>query len=92
MSVDINSTVYVGSLPPTLTEENLNDMFSQYGNVISVKVMMDDITKKNKGYGLVTFDSPESATKSLNLHNFSMGDRRITVQMLPKSTPSLSGI
>ena len=40
------------------------ELFSPYGNVISARVMTEPRTGKSKGFGFVSFDSPESAQKA----------------------------
>jgi RNA recognition motif-containing protein len=51
--------IYVGNLPYSLTDEELNETFSQYGQVESAKIIMDRFTGKSKGFGFV--EMPEQA-------------------------------
>ena len=45
--------IYVGNLPYDLTEEELKDMFNQFGDVESVKIITDKVTGVSKGFGFV---------------------------------------
>jgi polyadenylate-binding protein len=46
------------------TDEKLADMFKNYGNIVSSKVMIDDNTGKGRGFGFVSFESPDDAEKA----------------------------
>jgi len=54
-----NSTVYVGNLPPTVTESTLAATFQNYGSIEEVRV------QKNKGYGFVKFHSHDQAARAI---------------------------
>mmetsp|Transcript_1770 Transcript_1770/g.3824 ORF Transcript_1770/g.3824 Transcript_1770/m.3824 type:complete len:860 (+) Transcript_1770:108-2687(+) len=56
----VGDRLFVRNLPFTTTEEELMEMFSQVGPVSSIHIPVDD-TKKNKGYGFVTFQSKRDA-------------------------------
>jgi RNA recognition motif-containing protein len=45
--------IYVGSLPFDLDEEELKEIFEEYGEVNSAKVITDKFTGKSKGFGFV---------------------------------------
>jgi len=71
--------IHVSNLAWTIQEENLKDMFSEFGNVTVVKIPK---RKKggSKGFGFVTFDSEKAATKAVKeMNNVSVEDRRIGV-------------
>jgi len=55
------TNLYIRGLPPTTTDEDLVNMCSVYGVIISTKAILDKDTNKCKGYGFVDFDSPHSA-------------------------------
>ena len=52
------SRLYVGNLTYSVTEKQLEELFSQYGDVKSVKIIGD------KGFGFVEMGSPEEAEKA----------------------------
>ncbi len=45
--------IYVGNLPYDFTEEELKDMFNQFGDVANVKIILDKISGRSKGFGFV---------------------------------------
>ncbi|XP_048441676.1 serine/threonine-protein kinase fray2-like isoform X3 [Pyrus x bretschneideri] len=65
MTIDDESSVYVGGLPYDATEETVRRVFELYGNVIAVKII-NDATARGKCYGFVTFRNPRSAILAIN--------------------------
>lgn len=57
---------YVGNLSFKLTEEELSKHFSQFGNVISAKVVTDRETGRARGFGFVEMDDDNTAISSGN--------------------------
>mmetsp|Transcript_15144 Transcript_15144/g.59291 ORF Transcript_15144/g.59291 Transcript_15144/m.59291 type:complete len:474 (-) Transcript_15144:194-1615(-) len=57
--------VFVKFLPPSVTDTVLYEMFSDFGQIISAKVMVDHQTGNSLGYGFVRFYSDEDAAKSI---------------------------
>jgi len=73
MNQELNKKLYVGSLPFSTTEEELQDLFSAYGPIVSVRVVSDKFTGMSKGFGFVEMESEEDAqkaTEGLNGSNF----------------------
>jgi RNA recognition motif-containing protein len=60
--------VYVGNLPFQTTEDDLNNLFSQVGQVESVSIITDRDTGRSKGFGFVSMDA-ESADKAIAQFN-----------------------
>ncbi|MBN2363975.1 RNA-binding protein [candidate division WOR-3 bacterium] len=61
--------LYVGNLPYELNEDELRDMFSKFGEVASVNIITDRVTKRPKGFGFVEMpnnEEAENAMKDLN--------------------------
>ncbi|XP_044507957.1 small RNA-binding protein 11, chloroplastic-like [Mangifera indica] len=61
----IASKLFVGGLSFSTSDEGLSQTFSQYGQVIEAKVVMDRVSDRSKGFGFVTFASEEEAEKAL---------------------------
>ena len=49
--------IFVGNLSWDATEEALKQLFAQYGNVVSVRIVQDPYTGRSKGFGFVEYDS-----------------------------------
>lgn len=52
--------IFVGKLGSQISEEQLGNLFAPFGDVSSVKIIMDNYTRQSKGFGFV--DMPESAS------------------------------
>jgi RNA recognition motif-containing protein len=61
--------LYVGNLAWTVTDQDLQDAFSEAGDVDSSQVIMDRATNRSRGFGFVemaTEEGADTAIKSLN--------------------------
>ncbi|KAI3777902.1 hypothetical protein L1987_47705 [Smallanthus sonchifolius] len=55
--------IFVGGIPLTLTEDELREYFSNYGDIVEHQIMLDHVTGRSRGFGFVTFDSEEAVDK-----------------------------
>lgn len=62
-------TLYVGNLPYRTTEEAIKEAFSAAGNVTSVKIVMDKMTGRSRGFGFVDMATDEEAQAAIQLMN-----------------------
>ena len=51
--------LFVGGLPFTITEDELNTLFSEYGTVASAKIPLDRDTNRSRGFAFVEFENDE---------------------------------
>lgn len=58
--------LYVGNLSPTTTEENLKELFSEFGSVKSVKIILDPQTGLSKGFGFVEMEEKPAAYDAID--------------------------
>lgn len=58
--------IYVGNMSYGTTEESLTTLFSQYGEVSSVKIITDRDTGRAKGFAFVAMDDDSSAQKAID--------------------------
>lgn len=71
--------LFVGGLPWATTSDELNDLFSQAGAVVSATVIQDRMTGRSKGFGFVEM-SDEDAQKATEMFNGSdYGGRKLVV-------------
>ncbi len=61
--------IFVGSLPFSVRDDKLNELFSQAGTVESAVVIMDKMTGRSKGFGFVEMSSDEEAQKAVEMFN-----------------------
>ncbi len=72
--------LYVGNLPYSVGDEDLNQLFAQAGTVESAVVIMDRATQRSKGFGFVEFSSDEEAQKGIEMFNeHEIEGRKLTV-------------
>ena len=57
----MSSKLFVGNLPFKVDKAQLESAFSQYGKVISAKVIIDRKTNRSRGYGFVEYETLEEA-------------------------------
>jgi cold-inducible RNA-binding protein len=57
----MNSKLFVGNLSYNVTENDLQDLFAEYGAVTDVNLMLDRASGRSRGFAFVTMDSKESA-------------------------------
>ena len=78
--------LYVGNLPYTVTDEQLNEIFSEYGEVESASLIVDKFSNQSKGFGFVEMPSNAAADTAIKaLNETQMGGRQIKVnQAKPK--------
>lgn len=61
--------LFVGSLDYGVTDQQLNDLFSEYGTVESAKVIVDRETNRSRGFGFVEFSDDEEAKAAMEALN-----------------------
>ncbi len=72
--------LYVGNLPFSATDQDLQDTFSQCGTVDSANIIMDRNSGRSKGFGFVEMSSSEEAQAAISrLHGMELNGRAMTV-------------
>jgi cold-inducible RNA-binding protein len=81
--------LYVGNLPYSATDDELNELFSRAGAVANVHVMRDQATGRARGFAFVEMTTDEGAQKAIDeLHEFKMDGRALVVN---EARPKPSG-
>ena len=76
----MGNKLYVGNLPYSFRDQDLEQTFSQFGSVGSAKVMMERDTGRSKGFGFVEMGSDAEAQAAINgMNGQSLGGRSVTV-------------
>ena len=76
----MGNKLYVGNLPYSFRDEDLQQTFSQYGSVGSAKVMMERDTGRSKGFGFVEMGSDAEAQAAIQgVHGQNYGGRDLVV-------------
>ncbi|XP_018099264.1 ELAV-like protein 2 isoform X1 [Xenopus laevis] len=64
-----DANLYVSGLPKTMTQKELEQLFSQYGRIITSRILVDQVTGVSRGVGFIRFDKrieAEEAIKGMN--------------------------
>ena len=76
----MGNKLYVGNLPYSVRDQDLEQAFSQFGAVTSAKVMMERDTGRSKGFGFVEMGSDEEAQAAINgMNGQPLGGRNVVV-------------
>lgn len=74
----MSKRIYVGNLPFSTTEDELTQLFGEYGSVTGVNLITDRETGRPRGFGFVEMsDGADEAIEALNQSN--LGGRNLTV-------------
>ncbi|WP_447986570.1 RNA recognition motif domain-containing protein [Nitrospira sp. Nam74] len=88
----MGSKIYVGGLPYSATEQELNNLFAAHGNVESARVITDKFTGQSRGFGFVEMSSGEEASRAISaLNGTQMGGRTLTVNEAKPQEPRSGG-
>jgi RNA recognition motif-containing protein len=72
--------LYVGNLSKSTTEAELKNLFSQVGEVTSLKIMTDRLSGESKEYGFLTMSAQSEADSAVSRFNaFAFGDHKLKV-------------
>src|SRR5678815_1377646 len=75
--------LYVGNLSFESTENDLQDLFEQHGTVNEVRLMMDRMTGKSRGFAFVTMNDDAQAKAAMSaLNGHELNGRALTVNCL----------
>jgi cold-inducible RNA-binding protein len=69
----MSTKLFVGNLSYNVTENDLEDLFTQYGTVTEVNLMLDRASGRSRGFAFVTMETKEAAdaaTQALNGKNW----------------------
>lgn len=86
-----NLNIYIGNLPYATTGQELQDIFSSYGEVKSAKIIIDRETGRSKGFGFVEMDDQEANTAIEDLHGAEYNGKQLTVNEARDRKPMNGG-
>jgi RNA recognition motif-containing protein len=78
----MESKLFVGNLPFTTTEEDLQGLFSKAGEVTSVALIKDRDTGRSRGFAFIEMNTQVEAETAIRMFNdFSWNDRELKVNL-----------
>jgi RNA recognition motif-containing protein len=79
--------IYVGNLSFNTTEEDLKQVFAEYGQIISARIIMDRETGRSRGFGFVEMNDNSGRKAIAELNEKEVDGKTITVnEAKPKNT------
>ncbi|PIR61591.1 MAG: RNA-binding protein [Candidatus Pacebacteria bacterium CG_4_10_14_0_8_um_filter_43_12] len=80
--------IFVGNLSYNLTEDEVRNVFSQYGEIEDLRWITDRMSGRFKGLCFITYTTEEAAQKAIEaMHNQQMDDRAIIVNVARPQAP-----
>jgi RNA recognition motif-containing protein len=77
----MKKSLFVAGLDYSLTNENLKNLFSEFGTVETAKIITDKFSGQSRGFGFVEMSTQEEAQQCIaNLHNTTQNNRQIIVK------------
>ncbi len=78
--------LYVGNLPFDTSEDDLHQLFSAHGQIVSAKLITDMETGRSRGFGFVEMSTEDEAKAAIEkMNKAKVGDRELTVnEALPR--------
>lgn len=83
-------SIFVGNLPWSVKNEDLEAKFSEFGTVTSARVMTDRDTGRSRGFGFVDMEDADAEKAIAAMNGYKWGDREITCNEA-KPKPERSG-
>lgn len=88
----MSKKLYVGNLPFSLDDADLNRLFVQAGTVVSARVVLDSVTGRKKGFGFVEMSNEDEAKAAVSLLNGTeVEGRTIVVDIARERAPREGG-
>ena len=85
--------IFIGNLDSQTTEKQIENLFIPFGEVKSVKIIIDNFTKRSRGFAFVEMPEKENAEKAIEkLNNTSINSQSIVVnEARPRSNEQSNG-
>lgn len=74
-------SIYIGNLPYNTTHQQVQDLFAQFGDVLSSRMIVDKATRKFKGYAFVEMEKGNALTAVSMLNGMNYNGRTIRVSL-----------
>ncbi len=81
------TSIYVGNLPFSVSEDELRALFEQHGTVHSVKLINDRETGRPRGFGFVEMDPAAAAVAIQRLNGTDLGGRALRINEAQERPP-----
>ncbi|MBN2535995.1 MAG: RNA-binding protein [Spirochaetales bacterium] len=87
----MSKKIYVGNMNYSTTEQDLEELFSQYGSVLNVNIVTDRMTNQSKGFAFVEMEDAEAANTAISeINNKEFKGRNLKVNEAKERKPGKS--
>lgn len=81
-SIKMETKLYVGNLPKSMTQAELNALFAQAGEVIAADVIKDRKSGESRGFAFISMSAQSEADKAVSMFNlYPLGDQMLKVSL-----------
>lgn len=81
--------IYIANIPFKANENEVRELFERYGQVASVKIILDRETQKSRGFGFITMNDDKEATQAIEaLNGYNMMGKTLSVSEARPKEPS----
>jgi RNA recognition motif-containing protein len=88
----MGNRLYVGNLAYSTMDQQLQEAFAEFGEVVSASVVIDRATGQSRGFGFVEYGSAEEAERAIeSLNGSTLDGRSITVNVARERRPTGGG-
>ncbi len=87
----MSTSLYVGNLPFSITEDELSTIFADFGEVISTKIVLDRETGRSRGFGFVEMDEDGASQAQDALDGAEVSGRYLKVNPARPREPRQGG-
>ena len=72
-------SIFVGNLPWSVTDADLQQKFSEFGSVLSARIVNDKFSGRSRGFGFVDMENADAEKAIAGMTGYSWGGREVTV-------------
>ena len=83
--------IFVGNLPFSATDGQLNELFSKHGEVVSAEIVKDRFTERSRGFGFVELENDAADQAVSQLNGTEYGGRQLKVNEAREREPRGGG-
>lgn len=82
------NNIYISNLATSISETQLKEHFSRFGEITEVRIITDPFTKASRGFGFVTFSTDEEAEKAISgMNGEDLEGKVVVVEKARRSRP-----
>ncbi len=83
--------IYIGNIPYTTKEQDLEEVFTSFGQIDEVTLIKERETGRSRGYGFITYSSKEAADKALTMDGKDFMGRKLRVNLAKEKSEGGGG-